>query len=92
MTKSIPRQTEDACMATISLRTLYGLPHTSPSAWVTGVRILAGLLAHGHRQRHLPYPKQWHTAVSSHIQWRDRAGIEPASLLSHLDTKSFICI
>src|SRR5690606_35648884 len=49
------------------------------------VVIKAGLLACGLRFLHLPKALlQWHFADSSHIQWRDRAGIKPASLLTHV--------
>lgn len=44
----------------------------------------AGLLACDHRSLRLPGISQWLVAVRSHIQWRDRAGIAPASLLTHV--------
>ncbi|MDF9758699.1 hypothetical protein OKW24_000472 [Peribacillus simplex] len=49
-------------MATISLRTLRVCHTPSHPRRLQGVRILAGLLAHGHRQRHLPIS---HTVVHS---------------------------
>ena len=55
------------------------------SSQACGVVIKAGLLACDHRFPHLPKALlQWHFADCSHLQWRDRAGIEPASLLTHV--------
>lgn len=51
--------------------------------WVCVIK--AGLLACGRWFLHLPKASlQWHFADSSHIQWRDRAGVRPASLLTHV--------
>jgi hypothetical protein len=64
---------------------LSDLTRSFPRRIHAAIQQKAGLLTYGPSYLHaFPFPcwKQWHGEEIPELQWRDRAGITPASLLS----------